>query len=82
MYDAYENSERKDYGTGAYTIMDADTPFGAAKEASAMNYADTQQQMLFNETGQTYTEDEYLAIQDQYQKETNVNKDQKKRQKP
>ena len=70
MYDAYENSERKDYGTGTYTIMDADTPFGAAKEASAMNYADTQQQMLFNETGQTYTEDEYLAIQDQYQKET------------
>ena len=70
MYDAYENSERKDYGTGTYTIMDADTPFGAAKEASAMNYADTQQQMLFNETGQIYTEDEYLAIQDQYQKET------------
>ena len=38
LQDMLDNeAERTDYGTGAYSVMNADTPFGAALEASAYN---------------------------------------------
>ena len=68
--EAAEAAERRDYGLGTYAIDYGDTPFGAAKEASAAAHADEQQRQAYANNGQVYSESEYLAIQDQYQQDT------------
>ena len=65
--EAAKNAERRDYGTGTYTIDYGDTPFSAAKEASAARYVDQEQIAYYKDTGKAYTEKEYIAIQDNYQ---------------
>ena len=68
MYEQYENADRRDYGNGvSYT---ADTPFGGAISSAATMYAEDEQQMLFNSTGQTMSEGAYSAIQEQYAEDT------------
>lgn len=65
--EVYDNAHRRDYGTQSYDIDYGDTPFGAAKEASAARYADQEQIAYYKDTGKAYTEKEYIAIQDNYQ---------------
>lgn len=67
--EAAKNAERRDYGTGTYTIDYGDTPFGAAKEASAASHADQQQMAYYENTGKVYTENEYIASQETYKSE-------------
>lgn len=67
--EAAKNAERRDYGTGTYTIDYGDTPFGAAKEASAASHADQQQMAYYENTGKVYTENEYVASQETYKSE-------------
>ena len=67
--EAAKNAERRDYGTRTYTIDYGDTPFGAAKEASAASHADQQQMVYYENTGKVYTENEYVASQETYKSE-------------
>ena len=68
MYDAYENADRRDYGSGvSYT---SDTPFGGAVSSAATMYAEEEQQKYFAQTGHAMSEEDYMAIQEQYQEDT------------
>ena len=75
LYEIGENTddsaERRNYGTYSYTITN-DTPFGGAKEAAAMEYADEKQKSQYQNTGQVMTEKDYVATQNEYQ-EKNFN---------
>ena len=68
MYDAYENAERRDYGSGVSYV--SDTPFGGAVSSAATMYAEEEQQKYFAQTGHAMSEEDYMAIQEQYQEDT------------
>ena len=68
MYEAYEEADRRDYGTGSLSNYH-DTPFGGAVSSAATMYAEEEQNKMFNETGQVMSEDDYKAAQSQYQEQ-------------
>lgn len=48
------------------TSNNFDTPFGGAIDSAAAQYADEQQQKIFEESGKVLTEQEYQELQDKY----------------
>ena len=73
LQDMLDNeAERNDYGTGAYSVMNADTPFGAALEASAYNQSGvlTELSTIRRKDSTTPTQKEMLYYQRKISRDT------------